>query len=83
MASLGLIILIINHRFEANIDLFIALLVLLGCGLTLFPEFFYLRDQFATRMNTIFKFYFQAWITWGIAAGLCDGPIMATEVANN
>jgi uncharacterized membrane protein len=33
-----------------------------------FPEFFYLRDQFGTRMNTIFKFYFQAWIFWGIAA---------------
>ncbi len=36
--------------------------------LTVFPEFFYLRDQFGTRMNTIFKFYFQAWIFWGIAA---------------
>ena len=57
-----------KSSFEGNIDLFIALLVLLGCGLTFFPEFFYLRDQFATRMNTIFKFYFQAWIIWGIAA---------------
>lgn len=53
---------------RVSVDSFIALLVFLGCGLTLFPEFFYLRDQFATRMNTIFKFYFQAWIIWGIAA---------------
>jgi YYY domain-containing protein len=47
---------------------FVLLLVLLGTGLTLFPEYFYLLDGFGTRMNTIFKFYFQTWILWGLAA---------------
>jgi uncharacterized membrane protein len=47
---------------------FVILIILLGAGLALFPEFFYLRDQFSTRMNTIFKFYYQTWILWGIAA---------------
>ena len=47
---------------------FVLLLALVGAGLTLFPEFFYLRDQFGTRMNTIFKFYFQTWVFWGITA---------------
>jgi uncharacterized membrane protein len=28
----------------------------------LFPEFFYLRDLFGSRINTIFKFYYQAWV---------------------
>lgn len=57
---------ILNFSLEANT--FLLFLVLIGVGLTLFPEFFYLRDQFGNRMNTIFKFYFQTWVFWGIAA---------------
>ena len=48
---------------------FTLLLVLVGVGLTLAPEFFYLLDQFGYRMNTIFKFYYQGWLMWSLAAG--------------
>jgi len=46
---------------------FVLLMILLGAILTLVPEFLYLRDQFGWRMNTIFKFYYQAWILWSLA----------------
>lgn len=46
------------------------LLVFFGAILVFAPEFFYLRDQFGYRINTIFKFYYQAWILWGLAAAI-------------
>ncbi|MGD8759980.1 MAG: DUF2298 domain-containing protein, partial [Anaerolineales bacterium] len=46
---------------------FIVMLIAVGAMLVLFPEFFHLRDLFETRMNTIFKFYFAAWVLWGLA----------------
>jgi len=46
---------------------FVLFMLILGLLLTLAPEFVYLRDNFGTRMNTIFKFYFQAWILWSLA----------------
>ena len=47
---------------------FILIMIAIGALLILGPEFFYLKDQFGLRMNTIFKFYFAAWIFWGLAA---------------
>ena len=47
---------------------FVLLLTLIGTLLVLAPEFVFLRDMFGYRINTIFKFYFQAWLLWGIAA---------------
>jgi len=47
---------------------FILLLILVGMALVLFPEFLYLRDLFGYRINTIFKFYYQTWLLWSLAA---------------
>ena len=41
--------------------IFTVLLIALGTILILGPDFFYLRDNFGYRINTVFKFYYQAW----------------------
>ncbi len=47
---------------------FVLLLIVIASLLVIGPEFVYLHDEFGTRMNTIFKFYYQAWLLWSIAA---------------
>jgi hypothetical protein len=47
---------------------FVLLLILTGVLLTLGPEFVYLKDNFGQRINTIFKFYYQAWVLFGVSA---------------
>jgi YYY domain-containing protein len=47
---------------------FVLLLIGCGLGLVLIPEFVYLRDHFNSRMNTIFKFYYQVWVLFSISS---------------
>ncbi|MBZ0289653.1 MAG: DUF2298 domain-containing protein, partial [Anaerolineae bacterium] len=54
-------------------------LVLVGIGLllSLVPEYFYLRDNFGSRINTIFKFYYQTWLVFSIASAYAIYTILA------
>ena len=47
---------------------FALLMALTALLLTFSVEFVYLRDTFGTRMNTVFKFYFQAWVLLALTA---------------
>lgn len=54
-----------RNKFFALSLFFIVLLILLGC------EFIYLKDDYGKtleRQNTIFKFYYQAWIFCGLSS---------------
>lgn len=56
---------------------FAMLLIGMGLVLTLFPEFLYLKDNFGVRINTVFKFYYQAWVLWSLAAAYGVYSIMS------
>ncbi len=48
--------------------LFHLILVAAGLLLILGPEYVFLVDLFGTRMNTVFKFHYQAWLLLGLAS---------------
>jgi len=56
----------VKDKFFVLALFIMALLILLGC------EFIYLKDAYGgslERQNTVFKFYYQAWIFCGLATG--------------
>jgi YYY domain-containing protein len=65
----------LNITYSASSG-FALLLVAIGAVLVFVPEFFYLADVFGTRINTIFKFYYQVWAVWGIASAFATFSIL-------
>jgi uncharacterized membrane protein len=64
--------------FDAGPVTFALLLVGVGLLLIYAPEFVYLRDNFGTRMNTVFKFYYQAWLLLALAGAYAISAALAS-----
>ncbi len=70
-SSLNQSIKIGSKSFEL-IHIFMVIMTLLSFLLIILPEIIYMKDIYPThyRANTMFKFYYQAWIMLGIVAGV-------------
>ncbi len=54
-----------TQRIHTPAEAFVLLVLALGCAITLGTDLIFVRDVFNSRMNTIFKFYYQVWLLWG------------------
>ncbi len=72
-----------QSRQAASSDQFAALLFLCGLALTFLVEFVYLRDSFGVRMNTVFKFYYQAWVMLGCASAYAVWRVVGCAAATH
>ncbi|MEP7200838.1 MAG: DUF2298 domain-containing protein, partial [Chloroflexota bacterium] len=60
-----------------------ALLVLaVGFALVFLVEFVFIKDSFGSRMNTVFKFYYQAWILIALASAYLVFEIATRKIPN-
>jgi len=57
-----------------------ALLAVAGLGSILVPELLFIKDVFGSRMNTVFKFYYDAWILLALASPLLGWELLGLAV---
>ncbi len=57
-------------------DIWFYVLVGTAAALVAAAEVVYLRDIFDSRMNTVFKLYYQAWLLLGLAAGVALAQLL-------
>lgn len=58
-----------DQPVSARAEVYMLVLIGTAAALVLTCEIIFVRDIFGSRMNTVFKLYFQAWALLGVAAG--------------
>ena len=71
-----------SGRRPAHWIVFALALAAVGFFLLGGAELFHIADQFGNRMNTVFKFYYQAWLLLGIAGAAGMFYILAVPLRN-
>jgi len=63
--------------------LFAMALATIGLLLIMGPELFFIEDFFKSRMNTVFKLYYQAWLLLAVASGfaICQWKTLRISLA--
>jgi YYY domain-containing protein len=72
---------ILYRKSIQSLEGLISALFIAGSFLVLLCEFFYIHDIYTSRMNTIFKAYYQVWTLWGLGAALSICFFLGTSVA--
>lgn len=62
---------------------FALLCIAVGAVMAAVPELVYLKDVFDDRMNTVFKFFFQAWVLWSVGGGYAVAAVWAGRPADD
>jgi uncharacterized membrane protein len=65
--------------FRSPTDLFALALFVFGALVTLAVEFVYIRDFFGTRLNSVFKFYYQTWVLWSVAGAYASMRLLGAR----
>jgi YYY domain-containing protein len=71
---------VILQRREISLDTTILALTAIGFGFTIVTEYLYLDDIVGSRVNTVFKYYYQATLFLGIASAMAVADVLS--VAN-
>ncbi|MFH0879075.1 MAG: DUF2298 domain-containing protein [Lentisphaerota bacterium] len=69
-----------SRRISENKPLLFALgLFTAGLALVAVPEVVFVKDLFGHRMNTVFKFYYEAWLFFGLAGSYAVATALAAR----
>ncbi len=69
-ALMGMALMVALRARRARAMAFLALVAAWAAVLVLIPNHLYVWDHFGTRMNTVFKLYYQAWWLWAVVAAV-------------